>query len=170
MANEGWQTLQDLTGRKFGRLTVIAVAERGSPSGVAWTCRCDCGNEKTARGYHLKRGSVRSCGCLATEVNGKAALKHGLSTTPTYFSWRAMIQRCEDPRTPAFKYYGGRGIRVCAEWHDFPSFLRDMGHRPPGTTLDRINGSGHYEPGNCRWATWDVQCANRRKRPRKWRS
>jgi hypothetical protein len=88
---------------------------------------------------------------------------HGLSRTPIYVAWRAMIYRCENPNASNFRWYGGRGIGVCARWRrSFAAFVADMAPRPEGLTLDRINGNGDYQPDNCRWATWGEQVRNRR--------
>ena len=89
---------------------------------------------------------------------------HGMTHTGVYRSWFAMRDRCEDPKAVSYKWYGGRGIKVCDAWQDFLTFYRDMGDRPDGMTLDRINPDGNYEPGNCRWATAKEQAANKRKR------
>lgn len=131
---------------------------------------CDCGKIFLAYPYDVKRGFVKSCGCLrikTTRLLGEKNVVHGYARgkkTPTYISWRAMVQRCTDPRTIGWKNYGGRGIKVCDRWRSFENFLKDMGNRPQGTWIDRINNEGNYEPGNCRWVTPKSQAQNRRPR------
>lgn len=148
---------EDLTGRRFGRLVVLR--RHASPgANPRWDCLCDCGNEKAILGGGLRAGYATSCGCRQRE----ARLTHGLTYHPTYNSWDSMIQRCANPKTAGYENYGGRGVSVCAEWATFEGFLASMGLRPPGTSIDRIDPSGDYEPGNCRWATAAEQGWNRR--------
>src|SRR5215831_891937 len=155
--------VKDLRRKKFGRLRVLEYA--GSRDGRAeWLCLCECGNYKTVLGRHLTTGNTQSCGCLKLSGNN---FQHGHNQagapTPTYRSWQKMRARCNNPRNNRFSLYGGRGIKVCRRWDSFENFLADMGERPLGMTLDRIDPDGDYKPGNCRWATPTQQRANRRQ-------
>lgn len=161
--------VKDLTGQQFGRLTVLGpIARVGKIKRYKWLCRCACGDAAVVCGDALRGGTTHSCGCIAREIirerNRRAAnATHGMCGTPTYSSWQSMLDRCRNPKAKQFKNYGGRGIKVCERWQKFENFYADMGSRPDGETLDRINVNGDYEPGNCRWADDETQYNNTRK-------
>lgn len=159
------QKFVDLSGQRFGRLDVVRCVSRQRRS--LWLCRCVCGNEITVPGYYLKSGDTSSCGCLRRELSAASirarSTTHGMTDTPTYRSWRAMINRCTNPKTDDWHNYGGRGIQVCERWiNSFENFLADMGERPAGKSIERVDNEWHYEPGNCVWATPIAQGRNRR--------
>jgi hypothetical protein len=156
---------KDLTGQRFGSLIVVARAPNAGRS-LVWTCQCDCGSTKDVRAGNLQSGHTQSCGCRRREVASLAAIarstKHGMAQTREYNSWVAMKDRCSNPSHRAYPRYGGKGISVCVRWIvSFENFYADMGPRPAGTSLDRRNSNGDYEPGNCRWATALEQRHNR---------
>lgn len=143
--------LIDITGQKFNRLTVISRFGRNKR--VKWNCVCDCGNRSIVFSCHLLNGHTKSCGCLNKELIIRAHTTHGMYGTRTYTTWRKMIERCYDKKNNRFHRYGGRGIRVCDKWRNFEGFYNDVGSRPKGKFIDRINNDCNYEPGNVRWVT-----------------
>lgn len=155
--------LIDLVGQTFGRLTVLAQDGFTGRGQARWLCACACGRTATIPSHRLRDGTTKSCGCLRTEILILRSRTHGHSMSPTYQAWSSMIGRCENPNNNRFRSYGGRGITVCPQWRaDFAAFLADMGEKPAGLSLDRIDVNGPYAPGNVRWATDLEQMNNMR--------
>jgi len=163
----------DITGQRFGRLVVIKKCEKIN-NRTGWECICDCGSIKKVQTNHLKQAQIKSCGCLDAEKARERAIKRNIKNTvhghckstkertPTYLTWFNMRQRCNNEKSINYIYYGKRGIKVCERWDTFEKFLEDMGERPAGKTIDRIDVNGNYEQSNCRWATVKEQSVNKR--------
>ena len=153
----------NLCNQKFGKLLVISRLDmKSSNGGILWSCLCDCGNLTKATTGHLRWGNRASCGCLL----GTRSKKHGMYKEPEYFTWNGMIQRCTNEKSLAYSHYGARGIKVCSKWlESFENFYEDMGERPEGMTLDRIDVDGDYCKENCRWSDKSTQGFNKRIAP-----
>ncbi len=153
-----------LVGNVYNRWTVLGFTGGDEGGRSKWWCRCTCGSEKAVDGNNLKSGASKSCGCLLREV----ITKHGCWATKEYATWEGIKQRCLNPKSQVYEYYGGRGITICDRWKNFEYFLADVGKKPEPTkdySLDRINNEMGYEPGNVRWVIRSTQCQNRRKKP-----
>jgi hypothetical protein len=160
--------IKDVTAQRFGRLVAIKQDSKYRGS-VMWLCRCDCGNMVTVRGFSLRGGYTKSCGCLHSlgrwTTNQHKYKTHGMTNTPEYISYRDAMNRCRKTWRKDYSRYGGRGIEF--HFYSFQQFYAEVGPRPPGMTLDRINNEGHYEPGNVRWATPQQQRRNQRPAKRR---
>ena len=164
--------VKDLSGQRFGKLTVREWAGSAPNRQALWACDCECGNTSVVRGSQLQQGKTGSCGCVKRE-QWRRSMTHGQAgptrRTSLYSRWLLMRRRCGNPRAADYPRYGGRGIRVCELWESsFEAFASHVGNPPgPGYSIDRINNDGNYEPGNVRWATASEQALNRRPRSKK---
>jgi hypothetical protein len=157
-----------IAGDVFNNLTAIEILKTNDTRHTHWLCHCKCGRTKSFRMDVLRNGSAIDCGCGLHERLSLACTEHGYTRNgkkngnSTYVSWKCMKQRCDDPNKRNYRHYGGAGVKVCDRWRDFSKFVEDMGERPEGKTIDRIDPYGDYEPNNCRWADWHTQNTNKR--------
>lgn len=150
----------EMVGKKFNRLTVLELSHKMKRKPY-WICKCDCGNTKVIEGYCLRVGSIKSCGCLYSMIKNHKT--HGMSKTSTYRSWVHMHERCLVTKCKDYKNYGGRGITICKRWlNSFENFYEDMGEKPEGLTIERIDNDSNYKLSNCKWATRKEQNMNKR--------
>lgn len=156
--------VKDRAGEVCGDYTVLSFACQSKNGTSKWLCQCPCGKEKVIFTTVLTRNGGPLCPCKSAAKQAAAKTTHGMTETPTWNSWHSMRLRCENPNAPDYPDYGGRGITICERWASFENFLEDMGVRPEGKTLDRIENMGNYERDNCKWSTPKEQANNRRPR------
>ena len=158
--------IKDMTGKKIGRLTVVAYSHIGAGGKAYWECKCECGNTCVISGDKLRRGHTKSCGCLQRKMRKEGNHKtHGMSNTRIYRIWANMNERCSNPNSDMYYNYGGRGITVCEDWkkpENFISWANKTGYKD-GLSIERIDVNGNYQPSNCKWITPKEQSLNQRR-------
>lgn len=162
MATKICKPREDLSGQRFGRLTAMEYHP-----GSMYVCKCDCGGVVKVKTHSLKKGLTKSCGCLRRETSAQKSTRHNGALDPLYHVLNAMHQRCENPKSKDYQWYGAKGVKVCAEWAlsryaAFKAWALANGYHP-GLTIDRIDPFGPYCPENCRWITIQAQQRNKRK-------
>jgi hypothetical protein len=161
------KSVKNILGDRYNRLTVIEFDRLEKNKGAFWKCRCDCGTIKVIYSGDLRSGNTKSCGCYFKEIAGKQSITHGKTKdnkiSGSYRSWRCMKARCTNPKNNQYYNYGARGITFCDRWNKYENFLEDMGERPDGYSLERIDPNRNYEPENCCWILNKEQAKNTRK-------
>ena len=159
---------KNLTGQKFGRLTVVSL-DKNIKGKIYWLCKCDCGKIVSVLRSSLTSGNTKSCGCYKRNLDKKRFRKHGMTNTRIYRIWSGMKKRCNNPKDSNYNFYGGRNIKVCEDWEknfiNFYNWAMANGYKED-LTIDRINNNGNYEPSNCRWITQAEQTRNERSNVR----
>ena len=159
--------MTSVVGGKFNRWTIVSEPYSRCKGGALYVdCVCECGTQRAVLLGSIRRSASKSCGCLKKEIARNLFTKHSKIDTKEYYAWKSMKQRCSNPKSKAYKDYGGRGITYDPRWESFENFYADMGERPEGTTLDRIDVNGNYCKENCRWSAWSEQMHNKRKQKR----
>lgn len=152
-----------MIGKRFNYLTVIEEVSRIHPKIPRYTCLCDCGNTKVVEGRKLREGTIKSCGCYAKLKTSDRSTKHGMTNSSEYKTWCGMKRRCLNKNDKRYKDYGARNINICDRWiHSFEKFFLDMGSKPHGYSIERIDNNGNYEPNNCVWMKISDQTKNKR--------
>lgn len=152
-----------MIGYKFNRLTVIEEVDRIHPKRPMYACKCDCGKMKNVEGRRLREGTIKSCGCLSKELTRIRSITHGMTDSSEYKTWCGIKRRCLNENDKRYPEYGGRGIKICDSWsNSFQSFFHDMGEKPEGYSIERIDVNGNYEKSNCKWIKLSSQASNKR--------